>query len=150
LRILCLILPIRFVYDSNSATYKDVDTQRTHLAESEQAPENCPVCLLTEQRDREEDACQLSSGVAWHGINYHIHDFAMIKADQGPCHIGHIVHIRFRTKSGPIVTVHLLGRISTLKSRPRNVTKDEVSWSYSMSPVSLSDMIILASRVRYS
>jgi DNA (cytosine-5)-methyltransferase 1 len=97
------------------------------LVESEQPPENCPVCQLTEQRDREEDARELSSGVAWHGINYHIHDFVMIKAEQGPCHIGHIVRIRFRTKSGPIVTVNLMGRISTLTTRPQNVNKDEVS-----------------------
>src|ERR1700683_3095015 len=75
----CLILPIRFIYDSNSATYMDIDTQRTHLVESEQPPDNCPVCLLTEQRDQEEDPRKLSSGVAWHGTNYHIHDFAMIK-----------------------------------------------------------------------
>jgi len=53
------------------------------LVESEQPPENCPVCQLTEQRDREEDARELSSGVAWHGMNYHIHDFVMIKAEQG-------------------------------------------------------------------
>jgi hypothetical protein len=53
----------------------------------------------------------------------------MIKAEQGPCHIGRIVHIRSRKKSGPVVTVKLLGRISTLKSRPEGVTKDEVGWS---------------------
>lgn len=124
------MLSIRFVYDSNSATYKDIDIERMRLVEWEQPPENCPVCLLAVQRDQEEDPRKLSSGVAWHGINYHIHDFVMIKAEKGPCHIGHIVHIRFRTKSGPIVTVKLLGRISTLKTRPQNVTKDEVSQLY--------------------
>jgi DNA (cytosine-5)-methyltransferase 1 len=97
------------------------------LMEDEQPPENCPVCLLAEQRDQEEDAHELPSGIAWHGVNYHIHDFVMIKADQGPCQIGHIVRVRYRTKSGPLVTFKLLGRISTLKVRPDNVTKNEVS-----------------------
>jgi DNA (cytosine-5)-methyltransferase 1 len=120
-------IPARFAYDSTSATYTDINARRTHLAESEAPPENCPVCILTEQRDREEDARPLSSGVAWHGVNYHIHDFAMIKSVQGPCDIGHITHIRFRTRAGPIVTVKLVGRISTLKICPDGVTKHEAS-----------------------
>jgi DNA (cytosine-5)-methyltransferase 1 len=124
MHLLRLILLFRFAYDSNSATIKDIDIQRTRLVESEEPPDNCPVCLLAEQRDQEEDARKLPFGVAWHGVNYHIHDFAMIKAEQGPCHIGHIVHIRFRTKSGPVVTVKLLGRISTFNITP-DITKDD-------------------------
>jgi len=114
------------------------------LVETAQPPDNCPVCLLSEQRDQEEDPRILSSGVAWHGVNYHKYDFAMTKADQGPCHIGYIVDI-LRTKSGPIVKVKLLGRISTIKSRPEDVAKDEVGWFYNFQLCFCSDIITQAS-----
>jgi DNA (cytosine-5)-methyltransferase 1 len=118
------------------------------LAESTKPPDNCPVCLLSAQRDREEDARLLSSGIAWHGVNYHIHDFAMTKAERGPCYIGQIIHIRFRTKFGPIVKVKLLGRVGSIKARPEDVTKDEVRYFCDCQCSTVSD-VMLASCVPY-
>lgn len=121
----------RFAYDSSSAVYKDIDLQRIRNAEFDEPPDNCPVCLLKEQRGTEMYGQKLKAGVAWHGVNYHIYDFVMIKAEQGPCHIGHIINIRFpqnyRSHDLPIVTVKLMGRICTIKTRPRDVIKDEAS-----------------------
>lgn len=120
---------LRFAYDSGSAVYRDIDWQRIRYAECDEPPDNCPVCLLKEQRGTETCAQKLKAGVGWHGMNYHIYDFVTIKAEQGPCHIGHIIDIRFpqyRNRDLPTVTVKLLGRICTIKMRPRDVIKDEV------------------------
>lgn len=123
--------PFRFAYDSSSAVYKDIDFQRIRYAECDEPPDNCPVCLLKEQRASETYGQRLNTGVGWHGVNYHIYDFVMIKAEQGPCHIGHIVDIRFpqnyRSHDLPVITVKLMGRICAIKTRPRDVMKDEVA-----------------------
>lgn len=143
----------RFAYDSGSAVFKDIDLQRIRYAECDEPPDNCPVCLLKEQRGTETYSQKLNAGVGWHGVNYHIYDFVMIKAEQGPCHIGHIIDIRFpqnyRSHDLPVVTVKLMGRISTIKTRPRDVIKDEVGWFTGWNVTSDSDVIILASFILY-
>lgn len=124
----------RLVYDSHSGTFLDVDTEQMSLADSEEPPNNCPVCLLGEQRNSEELPQQLQTGVAWHAVNYHIHDFVMIKAVDGPCQVGHIIRIQFpessRLEDKPFATVNLLGRIGNVKGRPRELMRDEVRKMY--------------------
>ena len=104
--------------------------QRIRSAESDEPPNNCSVCLLLEQRNAEKVDRRLKTGVAWHGVNYHIHDFVLIKAELGPCHIGQITHIQFSSKSRShelaVITAKLLGRICTIGALPSDIERDEV------------------------
>lgn len=93
-------------------------------------PHDCPVCALEEERTQQESCCRIKAGIAWHGMNYHYHDFVMIKADKGPCRLGQICAIvspKSRQRGLPTIGVKLMGRVSTLNNRPANVVKDEVS-----------------------
>jgi DNA (cytosine-5)-methyltransferase 1 len=130
-----MVLFSRFVYDSVTSAFTDVDRQRIEAAKNEGPPHNCSVCLLVEQRDQESFGCRLPTGVAYHGINFHIYDFALIRADEGPCHVGHIIDITFPRKfqrhQSTKITVRLLGRVSRLGGvAPRTIVKDEVSGTF--------------------
>lgn len=73
---------------------------------------------------------KVSGGAVWHQTEYHESDFVLIKADEGPCHIGHVLEInlprRGRAHDKTKVRVHLLGRIDKLGNRPATTLKDEV------------------------
>jgi DNA (cytosine-5)-methyltransferase 1 len=110
------------------ATYTDVDKHGIEAAGSGEPPNNCPICLAVEQRDSEACDRNLRTGVAYRGVNYHVYDFALIRANDGPCQVGHITDIRFPQGSlSPNVIVKLLGRVNNLSGLlPPNVIKDEV------------------------
>lgn len=115
-----------------TGSFSDINTERLRLAECEQPPDNCPVCLLDLQKDQESYGSKIPAGVAYHGNTFHLYDFVLIRADIGPCHIGHIVDILFPAKAhrneSPTIRARVLGRIGSLLGiLPRNVVKDEVS-----------------------
>ena len=103
-----------------------MDRQTSLAIESHPPPDNCSVCLLQEQRSLDEVSMVLQGGVAWHGASYHVHDFVMLKANKGPCHIGQIKSINVPDRATAIISVRLLGRVSTMETRPESVDKDEV------------------------
>jgi DNA (cytosine-5)-methyltransferase 1 len=122
----------RFTYDSVLSTYTDIDREGIKIANCNAPPDNCPVCLLVSGKDYQSFGQKLPTGVAYHGVNFHIYDFALIRANKGPCHIGYIIDISIPGKSQrhlPItIVVKLLGRVSSLAGiLPRNIVKDEVS-----------------------
>jgi DNA (cytosine-5)-methyltransferase 1 len=102
------------------------------MAESDRPPDNCPVCLLHEQRDQESYGRKLLDGVAYDGQSYHLDDFVLFRAESGPAHIGYITNILFPVKATSraptVVTVKRVGRVSDLVGvLPSSVIKDEVS-----------------------
>jgi DNA (cytosine-5)-methyltransferase 1 len=109
----------------------EIDYQRIDAASCDAPPYNCPVCLLAEQKDREIFGDKLPTGVTYHGVNFHVHDFALIRACDGPCHIGYITDIRFPGKlqrhMSPTIVVKMLGRVSSLAGiLPQGIAKEEV------------------------
>ena len=124
------LLPNRFMYNSKTASIENVDHQASLAVESHPPPDNCSVCLLQEQRNLDEVSMVLQGGVAWHGNSYHVHDFVMLKADKGPCHIGQIKSINVPDRVPSTISVRLLGRICTMEARPEDVDKDEVRACY--------------------
>lgn len=104
-------------------------------AQAEYPPDCCPICDKRDQFNYDLHAHPLRRGVAWHQQKYHTDDFVLIKADEGPCHIGHIRHIRLAADSADDddnkITVSLLGRVDKLGCRPETLLKDEVRFPLS-------------------
>ncbi|EGO05372.1 hypothetical protein SERLA73DRAFT_68986 [Serpula lacrymans var. lacrymans S7.3] len=119
----------RLVYDCKTASFTDINARQASLAVNSAPPDNCPGCLLVEHRDQELYGKKITNGVAWHGVSYHINDFVLIKAKEGPCHVGHLTSISFPTRlresDEPSVKVKLFGRMDKLGLRPHNIIKDE-------------------------
>jgi DNA (cytosine-5)-methyltransferase 1 len=123
------------VYDSDTSTYLDVDRQRIETAKSGEPPDNCPVCLLVEQRNHGSFWSRIRGGISYLGKAYHVHDFVLIRTTSGPCEIGQISDIRlqerFHRHDSPKIFAKLFGRIGNLDIRPDHVVKDEVSIHFS-------------------
>jgi DNA (cytosine-5)-methyltransferase 1 len=105
-------------------TFTEIDTLREKLAKCHQPPDNCPVCILHDQSTSESQ--ELPTGVARHGISYHLRDFILFRGQDGPCRIGQIDWVDF---NGDYTTlkVKLLGRTATIRgSPPVGVIKDGV------------------------
>ena len=61
-------------------------------------------------------------GIAYGGRNFHLHDFVLFKAQQGPANIGYIMKV-----SADNVRVKWAGRIGSLENiLPDDVMRDEV------------------------
>ncbi|KIL00792.1 hypothetical protein PAXRUDRAFT_29521 [Paxillus rubicundulus Ve08.2h10] len=118
----------RYIWDDDLGVFKDIDMEALMSAQNEPPPHNCHVCDLGERFDEDMQAETIRGGVRWHRVNYHIDDFVLIKADEGPCHIGHIISFNPRDRHGNndfTVTVKLFGRIDMLGNRPVSTMKDE-------------------------
>jgi len=84
---------------------------------------------MIEKREDELIPQKIPHGVAWKGVKYHVHDTIMIRAEEGPCHIGQIFRINFSQSDDQdslFVRVRLFGRIDKLGLRPASELKDEV------------------------
>ncbi|KAL4250277.1 DNA (cytosine-5)-methyltransferase [Abortiporus biennis] len=130
----------KMLYNEIDATFQSIPSSYSTLA-GLPPPENCPICIKQTQRDEDEHAREIPDGVAFHGINFHINDFVLIRASGGvdntgtssqvtPSHIGQITDVKWpsgsrRMESG-VVSVHMLGRISDISSIcPSSILKDE-------------------------
>ena len=112
-----------------------MDVRRLTLAAAQEPPNNCPACLLNEQRDHEKEARELKdehgnkNGVAFAGVNYHLEDFVLYRAEDGPANIGYVTKIQVANDS---INVRKVGRISSLGSDviPNHIVRDEVGFFY--------------------
>ena len=124
------------MYDPVLSTFTSMDVKRLTLAAAQEPPNNCPACLLNEQRDHEKESRELKDehgnkhGVAFAGINYHLEDFVLYRAEDGPANIGYVTKIQVANNS---VTVRKVGRISSLDVRvlPSHIVRDEVGFFFS-------------------
>ncbi|KAK7686545.1 hypothetical protein QCA50_010145 [Cerrena zonata] len=115
---------------------------------SQDPPHNCPVCLISDQKESESFPCQIVNGLAFMGENYHIHDFVLIQSESCPheeppnscdnCKrvqpgiIGQITGIKWAKTSRHShknnITIRMLGRISEVvdvDGCPKDIIRDE-------------------------
>ncbi|KAH7886266.1 S-adenosyl-L-methionine-dependent methyltransferase [Phlebopus sp. FC_14] len=115
----------RYTYDDDLITFKDVDIERIRSAQDYVPPDNCHVCELSHEFEEHLHVRKLlGGGVAWHGNNYHLNDFVLIKADEGPCHVGQLINLPLDDDQTEIM-VKLFGRVDKLGNRPVTTLKDE-------------------------
>ena len=122
----------RFLYDKKDASFVDLPPPSDAHAASE-PPHNCAICA---QREEEEMQAQgriirrtgSVTGVAVHGTTFHVGDFALLRAEEGPARIGQITGL---FSGSPVwIRVQLLGRVSDLVDMlPANELRDEVRFS---------------------
>jgi DNA (cytosine-5)-methyltransferase 1 len=149
----------RFLYDKKDASFVDLPPPSDAHAASE-PPHNCAICV---QREEEEMQAQgriirrtgSVTGVAVHGATFHVGDFALLRAEEGPARIGQITGL---FSGSPVwIKVQLLGRVSDLVDLlPADELQDEVrfflipphltaQFTYSFFP---STSVICSSRMR--
>lgn len=123
------------MYDPVLSTFTSIDVKRLTLAAAQEPPNNCPACLLNEQRDHEKETRELKDehgnkhGVAFAGIDYHLEDFVLYRAEDGPANIGYVTKIQVANES---ITVRKVGRISSLDVLPSHIVRDEVSFFFNL------------------
>lgn len=119
------------MYDPVLSTFTSMDLGRLTLAAAQEPPNNCSACLINEQRDHEKETRELKdehgnkNGVAFAGVTYHLEDFVLYRAEDGPANIGYVTRIQV---SNDTITVRKVGRISSLDVLPSHIVRDEVSF----------------------
>jgi len=123
----------RFLYDKTDASFVDLPPPVDAHATSE-PPHNCVVCA---QREEEEMRAQgrvirrtgAVTGVAVHGTTFHVGDFVLVRAEEGPARI---VQITGLFSGSPVwIRAQLLGRVSDLVDLlPADELRDEVRFSW--------------------
>ncbi|KAG1717820.1 S-adenosyl-L-methionine-dependent methyltransferase [Suillus lakei] len=116
----------KFIYDSLDGSFTEIPQERLQRPQGELPYDYCPVCLMVEEREEALVPHKIDRGVAWKGAKYHVRDIVMIKAQEGPCHIGQITHIHIpQSDDEGWVRVRMFGRIDKLGLRPGAELKDE-------------------------
>lgn len=121
----------RYFWDERDGTFTDINMNALAVAEREPPGDNCPACELHKNSEDSSEPDKIHLGIRWLGVDYHLDDCVLIKADdQGPCHIGHIVDfLRVGGNEKFEVVVRLFGRIDRIGCRPNTTIKDEVRLS---------------------
>ncbi|KAI6012619.1 hypothetical protein F5J12DRAFT_819224 [Pisolithus orientalis] len=123
----------RYANSMNGTTtleqFKSANMEKITAAQENHPPDCCHVCDIKNKLDQDRLALPIENGVAWHAREYHIDDFVLIRADDGPCLIGHIRGILLEPDSDNEddnkIVVTLLGRVDKVHCRPETVLKDE-------------------------
>ncbi|PPQ86962.1 hypothetical protein CVT25_009784 [Psilocybe cyanescens] len=122
----------KFTHDTKTGVFSDLDIKRIELCDGQKSPDNCPVCPIQEENDLKKEARALKDefgnldGVAFAGISYHLEDFVLYRANEGPANIGYITHVAFPKKNIAKVTMRKVGRISDLGHvLPAGTKRDE-------------------------
>ncbi|KAH8997167.1 S-adenosyl-L-methionine-dependent methyltransferase [Lactarius hatsudake] len=103
----------RFVYDKTDASFSEPLPTPPHA----DPPYNCTVCARREEEEIEAHGRVVRraggvAGVAVHGTTFHVGDFALVRAEEGPSRIAQLVGV---FTSDPVwVKLQLLGRVSDL------------------------------------
>jgi hypothetical protein len=117
----------RFIYNSLDGSFTEIPQERLQRGQGQHPYDHCHVCLMVEEQEEALVPHKIRRGVAWKGAKYHLRDFVMIKAQEGPCHIGQITHVHIQQSDDEgWVRVRMFGRISKLGLRPAEELKDEV------------------------
>src|SRR6266702_331350 len=116
----------RFVYDKTDASFAEPLPAPPHT----DPPYNCTVCARREEEEIEAHGRVVRRaggvvGVAVHGTTFHVGDFALVRAEEGPSRIAQLVGV---FTSDPVwVRLQLLGRVSDLADLlPPDELRDEV------------------------
>ena len=129
---------------------------------SKKPPDNCPVCLKSEQKEDEANPSRIADGegFSFMGENYHLHDFVLVRSEScyheeppntcasckrvQPGLIGQIIDIKWakhpRHSDKNNVTIRMFGRISEISevdSCPRDIIRDEVGDPHTLNLICL-------------
>ena len=122
-----LTVGFRYLWNDYDGTFTNIDMDALNAFAQEPPPDNCPVCEMSKKFDEDLGPTKIHLGVRWHCVNYHLDDCVLIKAEEGPCHIGHIIEfVHGRGHDNVKVEVRLFGRTDRLGCRPDTTLKDEV------------------------
>jgi hypothetical protein len=79
-----LISMLRFVYDKKDAPFTDLlPPVDAHAAAD--PPHNCAICVRREEEEMHARGCIIrKAGIVVHGATFHVGDFALVRAEQGP------------------------------------------------------------------
>ncbi|KAI9429370.1 hypothetical protein BJY52DRAFT_1345301 [Lactarius psammicola] len=100
----------RFVYDKTDASFAEPLPSPPHT----DPPYNCTVCARHEEEEIEAHGRIVRraggvTGVAVHGTTFHVGDYALVRAEEGPSRIAQLVGV---FTSDPVwVKLQLLGRL---------------------------------------
>jgi DNA (cytosine-5)-methyltransferase 1 len=132
-----LIGMLRFIFDKKDASFTDPPPPNDSYAAAD-PPHNCAICARREEeetqaRGRIVRKAGVVSGVAIHGATFHVGDFALVRAEQGPSHIAQFIGMY---SGDPVwVKMQLLGRVSDLADLlPPDELRDEVCFSHVLCP----------------
>ncbi|KAF8559884.1 S-adenosyl-L-methionine-dependent methyltransferase [Imleria badia] len=116
----------RYLWNDYEGTFTNIEMDALNASAQEPPPDNCPACEIARQFDHDMGPAKIHLGFRWHGVDYHLDDCVLIKAEEGPCHIGHIIEfIHDRGHDNVKVKVQLFGRTDKLGCRPDATLKDE-------------------------
>jgi len=125
--LLVLRVRSRYLWDDYEGTFTNIDMDALAASARDPPPDNCPACEIARKFDEGLEAARIHLGVRWHGVDYHLDDCVLIKADEGPCHIGQIISFDHGDgHSSAKVVVRLFGRTDKVGTRPDTTLKDEV------------------------
>lgn len=113
------------MWDQFEGTFTNIDMDALNAFAQRRPQDDCPACEVARKFDDETMPTQIFHGIRWHGVDYHLDDCVLIKADEGPCHVGHIVGFIHGDNK---VKVRLFGRIDKVGQRPGTTLKDEVGF----------------------
>ncbi|KAH9984055.1 S-adenosyl-L-methionine-dependent methyltransferase, partial [Russula compacta] len=106
----------RFLYDKKDASFMDLPPPiDAHITPD--APHNCIICARREEEQIKAHGRIIRkagtvTGVAIHGATFHVGDFAILRAEEGPARIVQIIGLY---SGDPVwIRVQLLGRVSDL------------------------------------
>ena len=121
------------MYDKKDASFTDLPLPVDAHAAAD-PPHNCAICARRGEEEMRAHGRIMRkagavTGVAVHGSTFHVGDFALVRAEQGPARIAQLVGVY---SGDPIwVKVQLLGRMSDLANLlPPDELRDEVYFSY--------------------
>lgn len=112
--------PPRFIYNQADGSFTDIETTPVDALPP---GDNCSICSLGAQYSQELNPNVGNKSISHLGTTYHVDDYALLHADNGPAMIGRILAIHNK-KDGPTLSVQLLGRMVDVD--PDSFT-DEVS-----------------------
>jgi DNA (cytosine-5)-methyltransferase 1 len=122
----------RFLYDKKDASFVDLPPPIDAHAASD-PPHNCAICAQREEEDMQAQGRIIRRtgsviGVAVRGATFHVGDFVLLRAEQGPARIVQIIGL---LSGNPVeIRVQLLGRVSNLVDLlPADELRDEVRFS---------------------
>ncbi|KAI9510780.1 S-adenosyl-L-methionine-dependent methyltransferase [Russula earlei] len=137
----------RFLYDKKDASFTDLPPPvDAHAAPD--PPQNCSICARCEEEDirahgRIVRMAGAVTGVAIRGATFHVGDFALLRAEQGPARIVQIIGLY---SGDPVwAKVQLLGRVSDLVNLlPDDELRDErhLFFTDEIEDVPLDDVLV--------
>ncbi|KAF8640653.1 hypothetical protein AX17_000310 [Amanita inopinata Kibby_2008] len=141
----------KFIHDKKTSAFTSINAKCSEMIMDNIPPDNCCVCALTTQHEQETNASPLYgsdgtlNGIAYRADNFHLDDFVLFKAEEGPANIGYIIDIQVGvTDDTALVTMRQVGRIKSLGDMiPNSMIQDEhhVYLTYDKIKVPIKDLI---------